>query len=106
MRHLMSLFLKKNSVVHFEQAAAALTAYMGSARAGELLHLSWDKLIWNSVYDTVISTWPQAKVSKHKYITFHCDSQFLELDWHFIMACYIMVGAGKLLCHRRFIMLY
>ncbi len=94
MKRLMTLFLQKNTVQHIEQAAAALTAYMGSARSGELFHLTWHKLIWNSVYDTVISTWPQPKVSKHKYITFHCDSCFLELDWYFIMGCYIMVGAG------------
>lgn len=46
------------------------------------------------MYDTIITTWPPTKVAKHKYISFHCDSQYLELDWFFIMGCYIMTGAG------------
>ncbi len=47
MKHLMGLFLKAGRI---DQAAAALTAYMAAGRSCELLCVTWEKLVWNSVY--------------------------------------------------------
>jgi hypothetical protein len=92
MKHLMGLFIKANRI---DQAAAALTAYMAAGRSCELLCVTWEKLLWNSVYQLTSASWAQTKVSKHKFTTFHCDANSLEMDWYFIIGAYCLVGAGK-----------
>lgn len=92
MAHLMGLFLKADLI---DQAAAALTAYMAAGRSCELLYITWEKIAWNSVYQLAAASWAQPKVSKHKFTTFHCHYDTLEMDWFFIMGAYILLGAGE-----------
>ncbi len=95
MTTLMETLLRQNRVERVDQAVVCLTSFMASGRANELLELKWDHLSWNSDFQATICNWKQPKVYSFKNITFHCDYDTAELDWHFLMGAYVLLGAGN-----------
>jgi hypothetical protein len=95
MKEFMSTLIKENRADRMDQAAVCLTSFMASGRSNELVTLNWHNLGWNNDFQTTVCTWKQAKVYSFKNMSFHCDFSTPELDWHFIMGSYILLGAGK-----------
>ena len=92
MKYLMGLFLTAGRI---DRAAVAFTAYNDRMNNYCTVHgTSWFGI---QVYQLTSVSWAQTNGScKHKYTTFHCDANSLEMDWYFIMGVYFFFGAGKI----------
>jgi hypothetical protein len=96
-KEMVEYFLKDTDtpIKGVEKAFAIAMTLSTIGRAGELSLASFKQSTWNSIQDIFEITWNEKKTSKQHQICFYHDSEHLELDIYFLLACYLICGAGS-----------
>ena len=72
-----------------------LMDYLCIGRAGELGDTKWSECYWDAVFCYLVLQWKMGKVARSKVMTLGPDYLGYEMDFFFLMFCYMMCGCGK-----------